>query len=173
MLRAGRVADEIEGEPAVFCHPRGRDAGLLGFREQPQRLDRAARPRIGLGHAELGAGIAGGQFVGATEKPDRGIDVTQFERCLAGIEQGIDIGRIDRQPTQRFAEDPLTGIWQGLNDFALRQRRPGMGSQTKHCRDGGQTTCGSHASGVTVRALTRTENTAITGCSGVRGSAGY
>ena len=107
LLRAGGIADEVEGQPAILGHPRIGDTRLLGLGEQAQGLDRTARAGVGLGQPHLAARIARRQLVGAAEKADCRVDVTQFQRRFTRIEQCRDIERIARQPRQRVTQPAL------------------------------------------------------------------
>ena len=172
LLRAGRIADEVEGEPPVLGHSHVRNTGPFGFGKQPQRLDGAARSDVGLCQAELAARIAGREFVGASEEAGRRVDIAQFERRLTRIEQGLNIRRISRQPGQRFAQITLALRGQGLHDLALGRYTFPVRGKSQQREDSSMARFRDHVPFLAARALTRADAAVTTGCSDVRGTAG-
>ncbi|KNH01413.1 membrane associated protein [Qipengyuania citrea LAMA 915] len=160
LLRAGRIADEIEGQAAILRHPRIGHPCPLGLGEQAQRFDRAVRARIGARQTDAGARIAGRQFVRTAEKADRRIDVVEFKRGFAGVEQRGHILRITCQPRQRIAQFLLPRTRQGLHDLALGRRRCALHRHGQQYSGSSKTPGRNHVLSFAARALTRAETAA-------------
>jgi hypothetical protein len=77
LLRAGVVADEVVGQPAVGGVEPHRLAGRFGFGEQPQRLDRRALARGDRGQPALTPPSAGAIGLGPAKEPERGVEVVE------------------------------------------------------------------------------------------------
>ena len=158
-LRRRVVTGQIIGKAALGGHLCTIEAGLIREIKPADRLERLVRTEHGNADARPYARIARRNLLGAAQKADCRIGITQIKRSTAGIEQRAHVPRIARQPCERGIEHARGAGRGGLDNgdgrggSRLRRvivhctrllRRPCRHRQHKRCAD--------HQGGAGVRA---------------------